>query len=138
MKRILCCAACGTRLTHALTIVSSKVPGVESPEHEDGKPLTPCGAAFKSWEPIERSYGNEPALLEFAPQYWLNPEDLNGKVCNTSNARRLNGCCGLDGCDGPNQVCQCGADVGTLRTDCWTPLVFIPDPRSTNWIEEER
>jgi hypothetical protein len=137
VKQILCCAACGATLTPALTVVSSKTPGVILREHEDGKPLTPRGSVFKSWEPIERSYGDEPALLEFAPQYWLNPEDLDGEVRNTPDVRRLNGCCGLDGCDGPNQVCQCGADVGTLRTDCWTPLVFIPDPGSINWIEEQ-
>lgn len=137
MKQILCCAACGARLTRALNVVSGKAPDVAPPDHEDGKPLTPCGTAFKSWEPIERSYGKEPALLEFAPQYWVNPDDLAEKVCNTTDARRLNGCCGLDGCDGPNQICSCGAAVGTLRTDCWTPLVFIPDPGSTYWIEEQ-
>lgn len=137
MKQILCCAACNARLTPALTVVSSKTPGAIPPEHEDGKPLTPPGAAFKSWEPIERSYGDQPAPLEFAPQYWLNPEDLDGNVHNTRDARRLNGCCGLDGCDGPNQIGRCGTEVGTLRTDCWTPLVFIPDPGKTNWIEEQ-
>ena len=31
------------------------------------------------------------------------------------------GCCGLDGCDGPNQACSnCGRTLGTARTDCWT------------------
>ncbi|UKK86148.1 hypothetical protein L7H23_08645 [Sphingopyxis sp. BSN-002] len=137
MKKVLCCSACGARLTHALTIVSSKTPGVVPPEHEDRAPLTPRGAAFKSWEPIERSFADKPASLEYAPQYWLNPDDLDGQVRDTPDARRLNGCCGLDGCDGPNQVCRCGAEVGTLRTDCWTPHVFVPDPANTNWIEEE-
>lgn len=40
------------------------------------------------------------------------------------------GCCGLDGCDGPNQQCSsCGAIVGTAWTDCWTQyeLRFLPD-----------
>jgi hypothetical protein len=41
-----------------------------------------------------------------------------------------NGCCGLDGLDGPNQTCAgCGAIVGTARTDCWTEkeMRFWPD-----------
>lgn len=136
MKKILCCAACEARLTPALMVVSSKVPGIVPPEQEYGKPLVARGSAFKSWEPIERSYCDGPALLEFVPQYWLNPEDLDGNVRNTRDVRRLHGCCGLDGCDGLNQVCQCGAEVGTLRTDCWTPHLFIPDPVNVNWIKE--
>lgn len=39
------------------------------------------------------------------------------------------GCCGLDGCDGPNQQCSaCGAVVATARTDCWTEheVRFLP------------
>lgn len=32
----------------------------------------------------------------------------------------LNGCCGLDGCDGPNTLCgHCGSEVATERSDCW-------------------
>ncbi|MEV0093732.1 hypothetical protein [Streptomyces sp. NPDC050738] len=35
---------------------------------------------------------------------------------------RLNGCCGLDGCDGPNLQCRfCTAEVAVERSDCWTP-----------------
>lgn len=39
------------------------------------------------------------------------------------------GCCGLDGQDGPNQACACGAVVGTAWTDCWTAneVRLLPD-----------
>lgn len=39
------------------------------------------------------------------------------------------GCCGLDGQDGPNQACTCGAVLGTAWTDCWTAneVRFLPD-----------
>lgn len=43
---------------------------------------------------------------------------------------RSGGCCGLDGCDGPNQQCAaCGSILGTARTDCWTAkeVRFWPD-----------
>ncbi|MFC4761820.1 hypothetical protein [Dyella koreensis] len=134
MKMALQCARCETVLAGALTIVSGKTPGVAQPQHKEGERLTVCGVAFESWEPIERACGDASSPLEFVLQCWSNPDDLNESVHDTSDARRLNGCCGLNGCDGPNQVCCCGADVGTLRSDCWTPRVFIPDPKGTRWI----
>ncbi|HPF38823.1 MAG TPA: hypothetical protein P5081_18535 [Phycisphaerae bacterium] len=50
----------------------------------------------------------------------IHLEDL----CNTSHhpeGRRNNGCCGLDGCDGPNLVCPADHEIGTEKSDCWTP-----------------
>lgn len=137
MRKVLTCTACGARLSEPLVIASGKDPSVSQPEYKDGEPLTARGIAFKSYEPIERSYGAEPALLEFAPQHWLNPDDLNEAVRLTGDDRRLNGCCGIAGLDGPNQLCRCGAEVGTVRTDCWTPLVFIPVPDATLWLEQQ-
>lgn len=40
----------------------------------------------------------------------------------TDDASRLNGCCGLDGRDGPNLRCSnCEVYVATKMTDCWMP-----------------
>jgi hypothetical protein len=47
------------------------------------------------------------------------------------NLRRLNGCCGLDGCDGLNTVCYEGHEVGTERSDCWMPHGLHFDPTLT-------
>ncbi len=44
------------------------------------------------------------------------------------NPRRLNGCCGLDGCDGRNRVCREGHEVGTERSDCWWAHAVHFDP----------
>lgn len=52
--------------------------------------------------------------------YILNKADVVNTV-HHSDRRRLNGCCGLDGCDGPNTVCLNGHEVGTERSDCWLP-----------------
>ena len=58
----------------------------------------------------------------------LNPIDVTG-VREHSEPARLNGCCGLDGMDGPNIVCiACGAEVGTKMNDCWTPHEVRLDP----------
>jgi hypothetical protein len=39
------------------------------------------------------------------------------------------GCCGSDGCDGPNRACGCGNVVATEWSDCWTwaEVRFLPD-----------
>lgn len=46
---------------------------------------------------------------------------------NHTDTSRLNGCCGLDGCDGLNQVCKNGHEVATERSDCWTAHSVIFD-----------
>lgn len=133
MKQMLICNACGARLTGALDVQSGKDPSVSSPKIVDREPLTPQGTAYKSYEPMVRSYGGPTEPLDFAPQYWVNPADLADEVRLTKRLQRLNGCCGLAGLDGPNQLCTCGEEIGTLRTDCFTPLVFIPEPKTTCW-----
>jgi hypothetical protein len=50
----------------------------------------------------------------------LHPDDLPGTALHP-DARRLVGCCGLAGQDGPNLVCGgCGVEVATKESDCWT------------------
>jgi hypothetical protein len=51
-------------------------------------------------------------------QRLVNLADMRSWYRHT-DLRRLNGCCGLDGCDGPNRLCDCGAEIGTERSDCW-------------------
>jgi hypothetical protein len=62
------------------------------------------------------AYAANPDTDEFA----LHPDD----VCAMSthpDLRRCGGCCGLDGVDGPNLVCDnCGAEVATRYSDCWS------------------
>ncbi|MCX2948142.1 hypothetical protein [Lentzea sp. NEAU-D7] len=55
-----------------------------------------------------------------ATLFILHPDDVPGTALHPE-ARRRNGCCGLDGQDGPNVVCAgCGAEVATKESDCWT------------------
>lgn len=135
MKKALFCTACGSQLTTAVAVRSGKDPKVAKPEWRVRLPLTPRGEAYKSYEPMDRSYDTEPALLEFVPQYWLNPADLGDAVTVTKRGGRLGGCCGEGGTNGPNRDCRCGAEIGTFRDDCWTPHVFIPNPGATEWRE---
>ena len=60
------------------------------------------------------------------PDYWtegsdrvlVNLTDLV-ETRRHPDPHRLNGCCGLDGCDGPNLVCAMGHEVATEKSDCW-------------------
>ncbi|WP_433127701.1 hypothetical protein ACQPWW_32965 [Micromonospora sp. CA-240977] len=57
----------------------------------------------------------------------INPDDLLVRQLHL-DGRRRNGCCGLDGCDGPNLVCSCGAEIATESSDCWTAQVVRLQP----------
>jgi hypothetical protein len=49
-------------------------------------------------------------------------------VARHPDSRRLVGCCGIAGQDGPNLVCGgCGVEVATRESDCWTdnPVALI-------------
>ena len=63
-----------------------------------------------------------------AGKYLINLEDRRN-LAPHHDSRRLNGCCGLDGQDGLNQVCACGAEVATECSDCWMAhaLIFESD-----------
>jgi len=43
--------------------------------------------------------------------------------------RRNSGCCGRDGCDGPNLLCDRGHEIGTEKSDCWMAhaAVLLPE-----------
>jgi len=62
--------------------------------------------------------------------YLVNLSDTVGTKHHT-DLGRLNGCCGLDGCDGPNTLCENGHEIGIERSDCWMPHVLVLDPKST-------
>lgn len=49
----------------------------------------------------------------------VHPADVRG-LRRHPDLRRLNGCCRLDGLDGPNLVYgHCGNEVATEQSDCW-------------------
>ncbi|MFJ4091817.1 hypothetical protein ACIPYS_09560 [Kitasatospora sp. NPDC089913] len=58
------------------------------------------------------------AIGDDAAAFVLHPDDLPGTAAHPDLGRR-NGCCGLDGRDGPNLVCAaCGTEVATEQSDC--------------------
>ena len=130
---VLRCRSCGADLSEPVTIREAGMDGVAQPEFRDHEHVIDAGYAFKSEEPYRKRLGPGKDQLEFTPQYWMTARDLLASVQLTKNQSHLNGCCGLDGSDGPNRVCACGADIGTEMSDCWTSYLFIPDPEATEW-----
>jgi len=137
MKGRLFCKTCGAPLSGELNILSTKDPAVEAPTLADQRPVTDRGTAYKSWDPLVISLG-EPNPLGFAPQFWLNPDDVDDFTEPVKDICRLSGCCGLSGHFGPNMGCKsCKAEVGTKMTDCWTPYLFVAHPDGTELREIE-
>lgn len=68
-------------------------------------------------------------------RYIINLADAMN-VRDHADTRRLAGCCGLDGCDGPNQVCACGVEVATAKSDCWMPHALIFECEAVELVDE--
>jgi hypothetical protein len=120
---VLRCAQCGIRLTLPLRLLSD--PSLLC--NEDRHDFIPRGFFLVS----DGSFftGSE-------GQFVVNLKDLvNTK--HHSDFRRLNGCCGPDGCDGKNRLCQNGHEVGTERSDCWMPHAIHIDPIAVEKVAVE-
>ncbi|SBT50530.1 hypothetical protein [Micromonospora auratinigra] len=135
---VFACLRCGTALTGDL----AETPIEELPSPSSPSDLPP-GETCPAWVP-EGRYAVDPD--PFGPPYvpiaddermlvaagprntvLINPDDLLVRRL-INDASRLNGCCGLDGTDGPNLLCGCGAEIATETSDCWTAQVVRLEP----------
>jgi hypothetical protein len=64
-------------------------------------------------------------------QIIVNLRDVVNLV-NHTDPGRLNGCCGLDGCDGMNKLCENGHEVATEKSDCWLAHATLFDPQQVD------
>lgn len=113
MGSIIRCRACGLPLSESLEAdqdVSST--GYGEPYVRRGQLLISDGTEFNGT----------------AGRYVINLADARNLQLHPDRRRR-NGGCGLDGLDGPNRTCACGAEVATEKSDCWMPhaLIFETD-----------
>ncbi len=109
------CKKCGNVLTKE--VVSNPV-NIEL-NQSDGVDLLPKGFTVNN-----SGWGNE--------QWVINLCD-NKNMVRTDDPSRLNGCCGADGCDGMNLVCNnCSNYVATERSDCWMPWHIILSNEETS------
>lgn len=114
------CAGCGISLTDDL--VEVPLPKNELGELDGDVPLALMGrgAFARSLAFVSRPGHRVEAVPDGTPAtFVVNPDDARN-VSRHPDQRRLNGCCNLDGLDGPNLVCgRCGREVATLQNDCW-------------------
>jgi hypothetical protein len=67
--------------------------------------------------------------------YISHQEDTINTIL-TDDSKRLAGCCGLDGCDGPNLRCEnCKSYVATKMTDCWMSHCVAFEPIASREVE---
>lgn len=109
---IVTCKTCGLVLSKSIhTFISSEILN-------PGEDLVAVGYYTQI---------SEEHSIQLDGQIAINLKDkLNMK--SHSDLSRLNGCCGLDGFGGLNQVCLNNHEVGTEMSDCWMPHALVFDP----------
>ncbi|QGQ18008.1 hypothetical protein GC089_00420 [Cellulomonas sp. JZ18] len=120
----LLCRACGARLTGELRPVTDADRAAAPPVRpEEPAPSVPVGTFAVDPEPFGAPYVPGPGGHRVpggpAGCVVLHPAESLA-VRRHHDGYRLAGCCARDGMQGPNLLCDaCGAEVGTLRDDCW-------------------
>lgn len=109
MPLTLRCATCGVVITRRLEPTTELLPG------GDREPLVP-GFRIVEVDPEFDVWSTAPV-----GDWLVNKEDLLG--CLEGGVR--NGCCGVDGLDGPNLLCPNGHFVATEVGDCWTSTFAV-------------
>jgi hypothetical protein len=114
MKSLVRCKNCSQVLSTPLTPVAEQF----QPEFIDNENIIPRGYFW---------IAHDLATNALTGHIVIN---LNDQLNLTSHPdpRRNNGCCGKDGCDGPNLLCSCGVDLATERSDCWTSFYIHFEP----------
>jgi hypothetical protein len=127
------CVACNQAVSRDVGLLAALPSSSEwdagSGERPD--PTIPCGSYSIDPEPFGAPFVPSTRLMaDGCPEsvrvaggpretVVLHPEDAAGLVDHADHRRQV-GCCGPDGMNGPNKVCGCGAEIGTLRADCWS------------------
>ncbi|MFF4019347.1 hypothetical protein [Streptomyces sp. NPDC001843] len=144
---VFVCAGCGAQLTAPLSEVA--LPAHSHQKYGNGTQLPvlmepgtfavdpePWGPPWRRWEEIDPEEAAARGI--YAPVYALSdgapgaiviaPGDVRGT--RLIPEKRGGACCGLDGADGPNMVCEaCGLPVASRIDDCslWQAVWLAPD-----------
>ncbi|MET8646160.1 hypothetical protein ABZX69_26545 [Streptomyces sp. NPDC004074] len=133
---VFVCAGCGAELTTPLSQVSLPVHARQNYGNGAQLPVLmepgtfavdpdPWGGPWRLWDEIDP--GEAEARGIYAPVYALSDSTPGASVIAPGDIRgtrlipekRGGACCGLDGADGPNMVCEaCDLPVATRVDDC--------------------
>lgn len=118
------CKRCRNVLTQPLVRAEANF----QPDTRDRQPFVPQGVAYFEQG---RYWSVEPG----ASGIWCIHLESQLGMQLTTDPTRLNGCCDLDGCDGPNLLCaHCRAAVATAKKDCWMPHCILFSPTATEAV----
>jgi hypothetical protein len=126
------CRRCGAAVSGEVTetVLPNNPPVVIGDDGEAVPRLEPGSFAVdpEAFGPPSVPTADDPnVLMSAGPRgtILLNPGDIRNVIPHPDLHRR-NGCCRLDGLDGPNLVCAgCGIDVATEQSDCWVNWLDI-------------
>ena len=138
MEGVFHCKGCGAAITGKIEVLSLKDPSVEPPSFKEQEPVASPGTAYKSYDnPYFVGDWSEEVAQNTEPKFWLNPDDV--KPFSRYIKKRCIGCCGIAGTDGPNHECaNCGTEIGTEESDCYTPYVFSPLNKNTEFKRSDK
>ena len=110
---VFACGECGAVITVPL------LPWRDGLCYEDGEAAVPRGHFALS---------DDDYRTGSTGQVLVNVDDVVG-TSSHPDSRRSQGCCGLDGTEGPNLVCPSSHEVATACTDCWMShaAVLVPN-----------
>ncbi|MFI6481169.1 hypothetical protein ACIBH1_24780 [Nonomuraea sp. NPDC050663] len=121
---VFSCKNCGALVTAPIREVPfpDRKPNTASGE---AQPRVTAGSFARDPKPFGPPYVPEgPGARTHVPAgpaftVLVHPDDVRSLRLH-ADPGRLNGCCGYDGVDGPNLVCEgCGAEIATEQNDCW-------------------
>jgi len=127
--KVVKCGSCGAPMTVPLDVIDAAQIDLTVA----GDATLPRGSIVL-WAPartVERwtrgGSGSEPVVQAPEGSVVVHPDDRLAEALKPVG--QASGCCGLDGQDGLNQGCVCGAVLGTAWNDCWTAndVRFLPD-----------
>lgn len=131
--QILTCAGSGPVLTRPMSRLDSLPVATQIDEVSYAPTLEPGTWAIDP-EPRWRTSKGAPASTMGC--LVVNPADALDLRPHPAVGRN-SGCCGHDGCDGPNRLCPgCGAEVATLSDDCWTYVEVRFEPGAVRVISQ--
>lgn len=118
----LVCKTCNVEITKHLI----ELHDFNLLNNDDGEDYIPLGFYMIG-------YGKD--NKDYPTKIIINLKDLiNSK--HHFDTSRLNGCCGLDGCDGINTVCINNHELGTENSDCWMPHYISLESDLIKWVED--
>ncbi|MDJ1506354.1 hypothetical protein [Xanthocytophaga agilis] len=115
------CKACHTALTPDLRYL----PYASLTNEEDDRPFLPQGYY---WISDGKCFANTGGRVV------IHIDDLINTMRH-SDPERLQGCCGVSGCYGPNRICMQKHEVASEYSDCWMPHAIIFEKNAVYTID---